>query len=300
MCNNAQRGKKMNWDDLRFFLAVAREGSISGGAKRLGVQHSTLSRRLRSFEKRMGTRLVERKRSGYELTETGETLKQVALRMEAELLKVDGNIQGQEGLLSGTLRVTAFNSLASTVLMPMIARFSEKFPKIKLHLNVSNIPAKLSERDADVALRFTNEPTDTLIGKRLVTIASAVYGSKEYVDGMNRAQSEPRWLGAECCVFHQTWTQKQVEDKDCNFFSDDTLLTQAALRQHLGVAYLHCFMGDRDPLLQRLHPPNDDMNLGLWYLFHPDLKRNAKVLAFRDHLVTEIEQEKALFEGSGY
>jgi len=288
----------MNWDDLKYFLTVAREGTISGAAKKLGIQHSTVSRRLRALESKMGTRLIERKSSGYELTANGTKLKQAALKMENELLKVDGDLLGKEAHLSGDLRVTAINNMASTILMPIFADFKKQYPDVKLYIQVSNTYAKLSEREADIAIRLTNTPRDTLIGKRLVTVSSTVYGSKKYLNQLKKKKSQPVWLGVNCCGFHEAWTRQACETKEHYFYSDDTLLTQSALREDLGLAFLPCFMGDSDEELERYCSPDESLDLGLWLVFHPDLKRNAKVLAFREHMTRSIEMQKDLFQGT--
>lgn len=119
----------MQWDDLRIFLAVARAGSISGAAKRLAVQHSTVSRRLRSLEERLGTRLIERKTSGYELTEAGEELQLSARKIEVEILEFEGAQSGQDTDAAGELRVSAINNMASTVLMPIFANSAKPIRK---------------------------------------------------------------------------------------------------------------------------------------------------------------------------
>lgn len=287
----------MNWDDLKLFLAVARAGSISGGAKQLGVQHSTVSRRMRQLEVQLGARLIERKKSGYELTQAGESVRNAALRMESEVIAVDGAVLGKDTSLAGTLQVTAINNMASTVLMPMFASFSSAHPGVELHIIVSNTDASLSQREADVAIRLTNAPTDTLIGKRIVTVASAVYGSRSYIDRIRQRDERPKWLGVQCCVFHKTWTKQSCNTQQHNFYSDDTLLTLAALKQGLGVSYLPCFMGDADPMLVRYADPDSAHNLGLWILLHPDLRHTARVLAFRDHMIASILQQSTLFEG---
>lgn len=287
----------MNWDDLRIFLAVARTGSISGGARQLGVQHSTVSRRLRALESKLGARLLERKKSGYELTAAGENMKLSAEKIEQEVLDVDGALGGQDARLKGELRVTAINNMASTVLMPMFASFSTRYPDVDLHIMVSNRYISLPEREADVAIRLTNTPTDTLFGKRLTTVASTIYGDRGYVVDLRKRGGKPKWLGVECCGFHQSWTKDACGGAHHNFFADDTLLTRAALKQGLGVSYLPCFMGDTDPELARYCPPDPELNLGLWLLLHPDLRRNARVLAFRDHMAREIEAQRDLFHG---
>ncbi len=287
----------MNWDDMRLFLAVARTGSISGAARHLGVQHSTVSRRMHSLEEKLGARLIERKKSGYELTVAGENIRQSAIRIEREILGVDGVLQGKDTYLVGPLRVTAINNMASSVLMPMFARFSDAHPRVELHIIVSNMDASLAQREADIAIRLTNSPTETLIGKRLLTVASTIYGSREYLNKIKPQKAEPKWIGVNCCVFHKTWTRQYCSHQSHNFYSDDTLLTLSAIKQGLGVSYLPCFLGDADPLLERYCDPDTQHDLGLWLLLHPDLKRTARVLAFRDYMIQSIEQKRDLFEG---
>ena len=287
----------MNWDDLRLFLAVARTGSISGAAKQLDVQHSTVSRRIRKFEETLGTRLLERKKGRYELTQSGENVKEASSRIEREVLGVDGALLGKDTQQVGPLKVAALNNMASSVLMPMFADFSKQRPQVELHIIVSNIDASLSQREADVAIRLTNTPTETLIGKRIVTVASSIYGSRSYLEQLREQGGEPRWIGVECCGFHKSWTRQSDSGLAHNFYSDDTLLTQSAIREGMGVSILPCFMADTDPLLERYCEPNPAYNLGLWVLLHPDLKRTARVLTFRDHMVQAINDKKDLFEG---
>jgi len=287
----------VQWDDLRIFLAIARAGSISGAANRLGVQHSTVSRRLRSLEDQLGTRLIERKKLGYELTEAGEELQLSASRIEVEILGFEGSQAGHDTDAAGELRVSAINNMASTVLMPVFARFSDAHPKIEFHLVVTNKFVKLAERDADIAIRLTNTPLDTLIGTRLTTVASAVYGSKDYCAQVQAGATTEKWLGIECCGFHMSWTKEACPDKDHNFYVDDTLLTLAALKAGAGLAYLPCFMGDSEPSLARFRPPEAKHDLGLWLVYHRDLRRTKRVRLFREHMQSEITTLRALFEG---
>jgi len=287
----------MNWDDMRLFLAVARTGSISGAAKQLGVQHSTVSRRMRSLEEKLGARLIERKKGGYELTVAGENVKQSAIRIEREMLGVDEALLGKDTRLVGSLRVTAINNMASSVLMPMFAQFSVKHPMVDLYINVSNTDASLAQREADIAIRLTNTPTDTLVGKRLVTVASTIYGSRQYLKKIKQQAAEAKWIGVNCCAFHKTWTKQNCSHQSHNFYSDDTLLTLSAIKEGLGISFLPCFLGDTDPALERYCEPDAQYDLGLWILLHPDLKRTARVLAFRDHMIQSVKNKEKLFKG---
>jgi len=288
----------MQWDDLRIFLAVARDGSISGAARRLSVEHSTVSRRIRSLEQRFKTRLLERKKSGYELTSAGEALKAVAGKMEVEALEAEGAIAGHEERPAGELRISAINNMASSVLMPLFTSFSQQYPDIELHVQVSNKYVSLAERQADVAIRLTDTPLDTLVGTLLTNVASTVYGELNYVTSLRADRAQPKWLGIECCAFHQSWTKQACPNHEHNFFVDDTLLTRAALLQGIGLAYLPCFMGDADERLQRYCPPDRTHDLGLWLVYHPDLRRSRRVRLFRDHMVAQIGGQRPLFEGA--
>lgn len=290
----------MDWDDARMFLAFARDGSFSAAAKRLGVQHSTISRRIHALEKDLATPLLERSATGYVLTEAGEQLSESAARMERELLSFEAASSGQSDAPSGELHVTAIANMASTVLMPLFARFNAAYPNIDLRLEVTNNSVRLAERDADVALRQTNTPGETLIGTRLVTVSSAVYGSVDYCAGVAAGRAAEKWVGVDCCDYHRNWTKQAWPQLDHSFCVDDTSLTVAALKEGLGVGFLPCFLGDNDPSLVRFREPEKKHELGLWLLYHRDLKRTKRVTLFRQHMQREIEALSPVFDGTAY
>lgn len=287
----------MQWDDARIFLAFAREGSFSAAAKRLGVQHSTVSRRIHALEEQVGTPLVERSATGYTLTAAGEDLRISAYRIEQELLSFEAASGGQSQDASGELRITAIANMASTVLMPVFARFTEAHPGINLRIDVTNDSVRLAERDADIALRQTNNPGETLIGTRLATIASAVYGATEYCEAIRAGAAEEKWIGVDCCDFHRTWTREACPDGTHSFWVDETSLTLAAIREGMGVGYLPCFLGDSEAGLSRFQEPDPRHEIGLWLLYHRDLKNTKRVALFREHMQREIPALAPLFAG---
>ncbi|MDQ7050633.1 MAG: LysR family transcriptional regulator [Enterobacterales bacterium] len=237
------------------------------------------------------------KKSGYQLTEAGIQLKQTAITMEREVLNVEANLSGMQDELTGELKISAINNMASSILMPIFASFSKKHPKITLHLMVTNKNISLAEREADVVIRLTNTPLETLIGKRLATVSSAPFASRDYLEQLNQQTVEETWLGVTCCGFHQSWTKQAQPQEQHNVYSDDTLLTKSAIINGLGIAYLPCFMGDDEALLQRFKQPDPSHDLGLWLLFHPDMKHNAKILAFRRHFIQQTQMISHRFEG---
>lgn len=287
----------MNWDDLRVFLSVARTGSFSGAANCLKVQQSTVSRRMRNMEQQLGARLVERSKNGYVLTPAGENVKKAAIRMEIEVLGVDCTVSGRDRNLVGSLRIATINDMTPVVLMPAFARFSHTYPGINLQIVASNTASSLVKREADVAIRLTNNPAFTLVGKRLVTVVSTVYGGRDYLQHISRQKLDPVWIGVECCDFHKSWTKQVCGQRPHNFYCSDSFLTQAAIEEGLGVAFLPCFIGDKNPQLIRYCEPDTSHNLGLWILFHPDLKGTSRIHAFREHMIESINELRPLFEG---
>lgn len=287
----------MQWDDARLFLSFAREGSFSAAAKRLGVQHSTISRRIHALESQLSTPLVERSSTGSQLTLAGEELRATALRIEKEMLAFEATNSGQNDDATGELRVTAVANMASSILMPLFASFNKAHPQIDLRLEVTNNSVRLAERDADVALRQTNSPGETLIGTRLTTVASAVYGSKAYCEGVLKGKFEENWIGVDCCDYHRTWTRQACPESNHSLCVDETSLTIAAIKEGLGLGFLPCFLGDSDPELSRYRQPEIQHNLGLWLLYHRDLRNTKRVTVFREHMQREITTVAPLFEG---
>ncbi|RKZ44086.1 MAG: LysR family transcriptional regulator [Gammaproteobacteria bacterium] len=287
----------MKWDDLKIFLAVARCGTMSGAARQLHVQHSTVSRRVKALEKQLGTNLVRRNKGIYELTIAGKKIRNAALKVEKEITSVDGSLLRDNDPLIGRLRVTTINSMASTILLPMFSAFSKAYPQIDLHLMVSANIVNLTNREADVAIRLSNAPPEILIGKRVVTVSSTAYGSADYLKRLQSSEDELKWLGVSCCSFHTTWTKESCEAETHQFNCDDALLTLAALREGMGVSYLPCHIGDTEPTLRRFCEPESKFDLGLWVLIHPESKTNLRVVAFRDYMVKAILDQKDLFAG---
>lgn len=287
----------MNWDDLKIILALSRTGTMSGAAKQLNVQHSTISRRVKSLEKQLGTYLVRRNKGTYVLTQAGSKIKETALKVEKEITGIDGALLSKDDPLFGPLRVTTINSMASTILMPIFSKFSKEHPHIELHIIVSNDTISLANREADIAIRLSNTPPENLIGKRVLTVASTVYASSEYLQQQRKNNEYLKWLGVSCCGFHKSWTKDSCNSSTHQFNSDDALLTMSALRENMGVSYLPCCIGDNEPNLERCCNPKPKHDLGLWVLMHPESKYNARILAFKKFVIEAIEEQRDIFRG---
>jgi DNA-binding transcriptional LysR family regulator len=166
------------WDDFRLVKAIADQRSLAGAAQTLGLNHSTVFRRLGDLEKRLAMTLFERHRSGYALTPAGEEMVALAQRMDEDVVAFERRLARQELEPSGELRVTTSDTLFLHLLMPILAGFRQAYPAIRLDIVQANQALNLSKRDADIAIRATDNPPETLVGRRIATIAWAVYGRR--------------------------------------------------------------------------------------------------------------------------
>ena len=294
----------MDWDNLRYFLAVARKGSIRAAAAALSVNHSTVARRITSFEKKLGVRLFERLPNGYVLTSTGEEMMRSAQHIEDEIVKLDRQVIGRDAQLNGVLRVTMPTVLATHLLMPDIAAFTKIYPSIQLEMAFSSEEFNLRKREADIAIRLTQNPPDYLVGRRILHPAKGVYASHDYLrsHNPNKDPDNLSWIGWEELSSPTQW------NKDSRFSAspvvhkaDDLLAQLEAVKAGIGIAMLPCFLADTVPSLERLERITAKGTCGdLWILTHEDLRATARVRAFIDFMLNAFEQHRDLLEGRCY
>jgi DNA-binding transcriptional LysR family regulator len=297
---------KIPWDDFRLIKAIADHRSLNGAAEALGLNHSTVFRRLGDLEKRLGAVLFERHRSGYSTTQAGEEMVLMAARMDEDVTTFLRKMAGQSPSPTGDLRITTNDTLL-LYLMPVFAAFRRAFPAIRADIVLSNQALNLSKRDADIAIRATDTPPDTLVGRRVAAIAWAVYGCARDFD---LALASPAF--DPLTLFDASWVslgEQFSHVKAARYVLDhvspervamtiNTVLGLAeAVEQGIGIGPLPCFIADQKPGLRRLTPLNPDFSTGLWLLTHPDLRASPRVRAFLDLAATEIAALRPLFEG---
>lgn len=303
---------RMEWDELRFFLAVAEAGSLAGAARALGVNHTTVLRRINGFEAQLGLRLFDRLPGGYAMTVGGEELLAAARRIEETVTGLERRLAGQDLRLEGELRVTTTDTLALTILMPHLAAFRTAHPGITLELTVTNAMANLTRRDADVAIRPTAEPPEALVGRRVAGLAHAIYAaSRSYLE--RKAAEAPAaaadgiadlsgqaWIGTDASLASTVgarWLRRELPAARIVCRLDLLMAMRAAAAAGLGLALLPCYVGDTDPGLARVRPPLPGTEAGLWLLTHEDLRRTARVRMFTAFMARALEGERDLIEG---
>lgn len=293
--------KNLNWDDFRLLKAVADSRGLPGAAARLGLNHSTVFRRLAQIEAAIGSKLFERHRSGYALTVAGEEMAGVAERLDRDITAFTRKIAGQEISPAGELRVTTNDTLLVDLLTPLFAQFRERFPKVRLDVVVSNQSLNLSKRDADVAIRATDTPPETLVGRRVAEIGWALYGRADAASMTSPTKGEESWvtLGDNMATIKAVRFVHQNVPPERIVYRLNTVLGLAeAVEAGIGIGHLPCFIGDRRPGLLRLAEPERDFASNLWLLTHPDLRHSARVRALLDFLAGEIGKLRPLLAGS--
>ncbi len=284
----------MNWDDLRFFLALSREGSVSRAGKALGVNHTTVARRIGALEDRIGTRLFDRTADGYEMTQAAENMYEHVLRIEETTQAIDRDVFGQDAELKGPLKLTIAHDVADRLLIPKIAKFRKAYPCIDLDILTTTGLVDLAAREADIAVRLTAKPPDYLVGREVLPLRHGVYGAPQYL----KSQDGP----ADVILFRGNtemplWVTENYPDARVVLQVDDVGTMLAAVRNGLGVARMPCYIGDSDTDVRRIDVPLTPSVWGIWVLSHVDLRGTARVRVCREFLFDIIQQQRALVLG---
>jgi DNA-binding transcriptional LysR family regulator len=293
----------LHWDDLLYVLSVGRAGGLSGAGRSLRVNHSTVFRRIGAIEERLGVRLFDRHRDGYAPTASGEAVIALAERMDQEVVALERRLSGEDLRPSGTVRVTTTDTMIATV-APLCQKFRRLYPEISIELVTGNQFLNLSRRDADVAIRPSRTPPETLHGRRIATIAFAVYGSIDYLAStgggdLNRAHE---WVGFDDTLSHlaaHAWLRDNVDSPRINMKANSFLTVMAAALAGMGLAILPCYLADPETGLRRVSEPIQELETDFWLLIHEDLRKTARVRAFSDFIFTELAALRPRIEARG-
>lgn len=300
-----QGAKPLAWDDLRLVKVIAEARNLPAAAALIGINHSTAFRRLKQIEETLGLALFEKHRSGYTLTAAGEEIAALAARVDEDVAAVTRKLAGQDVVPSGELRIATNDSLLIDLLTPLFAAFRKRYPGVRLDILISNQALNLAKRDADVAIRATDNPPENLIGRRAARIAWALYGRVgDFPDGIPPEPAifkEKNWvsigeqLGGLKVV---KWIAANIAPERVAYKVNTVLGLAEAVEAGAGIGYLPCFIGDARPSLMRLAPPEPEFGSDLWLLTHPDLRHSARVRVFLDFLAAQIAMRRSFIDGS--
>lgn len=289
----------MNWDDMRFFLALSREGSISAAGRSLGVNHTTVARRIGALEEKLATRLFDRLQDGYAMTQSAENLYRHALDMEAHAQAIDREVFGQDAALKGPLKLTVAHDVANRLLIRDFLKFRQEYPCIDLEILTTTGLVDLASRQADIAVRLTAKPPDYLVGREVLPMRHGIYGSPKYLRKMQGPIDAILFRGDN---EHPEWLREHFGEPCSVLRIDDVGAMLTAVREHHGLARMPCYIGDSEPDIRRLDVRLTPSTWGLWILSHVDLRSTARVRVCREFLVETLmaKSELVLGENSIY
>lgn len=283
----------MDWNDLKYVKQIAQAGSVAEAARELSVHQSTVFRRLNTLEKDLGVRLFERLSTGYVMTAAGEDFCQAADRIEVDIANLNRRISGQDMRPSGTIRVTTSDALFIKLLSPCFAKFRAAYPEIELEVLISTEVFNLTKRDADIAIRTTKNPPETLVGRKVTRVSSAVYGSKQYLKTHPNLKNLSRhdWIGFDEGIMDAAtaqWMKQMVPSDRCQYRLNTCAALLATVKANLGLAVLPCYVGDTEPDLVQVMPEIAELEKDLWMLTHEDLRYVTRIRTFIDFVASAL------------
>ena len=279
----------LTWDEMCLVHAVTSVGTLSGAARVLDVSHPTAFRRLNQLEKKMGVRFFDRARDGYTATAAAEEVSALVRRLRCEILAVERRIAGRDLRPSGTLRITTTDTLLFGWLSGSLREFRIAYPEIQLELVVSNDVFSLARREADIAVRPAQKPDETLVGRKIGTIAQAAYIAKKLAmtADENEVVDSIDWIGPDASMTYPAfdrWLENEGLVDRCRIRVNTVYGMLSAAKAGLGLSVLPCYLAENDEQLVRVGKQIPSMATDLWMLTHPDLRKTERIRIFLDHV----------------
>ncbi|SEQ92644.1 DNA-binding transcriptional regulator, LysR family [Faunimonas pinastri] len=292
----------MDWERARIFLAVARTGQILGAARRLGLNHATVSRQLTALEAELNARLVDRQTTGCTLTPAGEILLVAAEKAESEFLKASSALSGVNEALSGIVRVGAPDGLGNYVLAETLGELAERHPDLVIQLVPLPRTFSLSRREADIAVTLDRPAQGRLIVKKLTDYTLGVYASRDYLARTGPIGTEADLAGRLFVTHVEDIAYSPALDYaaalgrlmqrrfECGSVTGQT----EAIRAGRGVGILHDYIARQSPELTRVLP---DLRFSrtYWLLSHPDTHETRRVAEVHAHIVRAVQRRRGAF-----
>jgi len=292
----------LDWSDLRYALAIGQAGTLAGAARQLGVNATTVQRRLESLEQQLSARLFDRSRSGYQPTEAGALLLEQARRMADQADEITRRVLGRDRELTGPLRVATAFVVMEHLLPQPLAEFAQAYPGIEVEVVENAILVDLSRRhtdsaedwvhkEADVALRLSSNVAEHLVGRQLGMTHCRVY-ARRGAPGLPQMETplpvllrEAPWVAFERDATHRVydrWMRTHLDRAEVRVRVRVDIFNAVAamLRTGVGIGVLPTFMEARHPELVAVSDPIPELAAPVWMLTHPDLRQTARVRAF--------------------
>lgn len=291
----------LNWDDVRLFLAVARTARLAGAGRRLGLDHSTVARRLSNLEAAVGSRLFDRGPRGVQLTEAGQKLLDHAERIEGEMAAATETLGGGDARVTGAVRLATPEAFGTYLVAPQIHRLHRAHPELRLELAPESRMVSLANRDADVAVLLNRPASGPVVARHLIDYRLGLYASRAYLDAQgpvtaDRLSDHPfAWyIDARIDIPELRFLSEVSADATPVFRSTSIAAQHAAVAGGFGLGVLHLFAAEHDPALVRLLP-EVEIKRSYWLAVHADMQRLPRVRAVMDFIDAVVADRRADF-----
>jgi len=293
--NRAEAG--WQWDDVRFFLAVTRSGSLSGAARALGVGHVTVGRRIAALERRLAVKLLNRTPDGFSVTPAGLAILTQCAAMESAALDLERIAAGRDLLASGTVRVTTTEVIAQRIVVPALSALRRTHPQLQVDLAAGVRTLDIARRDADLAIRFARPSAPELVCRSLGEIGYSLYASSSFLDRCGTPQRGKGLAGYDLITFTGApaatspfFLGESLEGARIALRCDSPLIQCQAAAQGVGIAELACVLGDECGDVVRIWPEEPPMLRKAWLVVHQDLRRSARIRVVSAAIVAAFQR----------
>lgn len=291
------------WDDVRFFLAVARTGSLSAAARALGVDHVTVGRRIALFEKRLGVTLLNRTPDGFAVTSAGEAVLRQCTAMEAAALDLERIAAGSDSLVTGSVRVTTTEAIAYQLVAPAIAAVRKTHPDLRIDLIAGVRSLDIARRDADLAVRFARPSASDLICRKLGEVGFSLYASARYLAKSGAPKRGQGLAGYDLITFTGApsatspfFMGESLDGARIALRCDNPLIQLNAVANDAGIAELACFLGDSSAELIRVWPNELPARRTAWLILHQDMRRSARIRTISAAITEAFRRQRKTLE----
>lgn len=293
----------MNWDDVRIFLAVARSGQILGAARRLGLNHATVSRRVAALEESLRTKLFRRLTTGSELTEAGQRFLTVAERMEADMIAARAEIAGEGDEVSGTVRIGAPDGFGVGFLAPRLGPLMEKHRDLDIQLVPVPRSFSLSRREADIAITVERPTEGRLFAAKLVDYSLGLYAARSYLEARGMPASAAELARHDLVGYVPDLAISPGLDYAAEFWTDWSARFQIssamgqteAVRAGAGIGILHTFLARAHPELVAV-PAASPIRRAYWLVYHETVRPLRRIQAVAAFIAGLVEKERQIFQ----
>jgi DNA-binding transcriptional LysR family regulator len=290
-----KRTAALDWEDLRYFVALARHGTLSATARNLHVNHATVARRITRLENRLGRSLFDRRADGYALTAEGTGVLDEARAMDEAALSVLRRLDAGTGL-SGLIRLAAGRVFAERFLIDRLRAFHERYPAIDLEVTGGSRTVSLARREADMALHHQSPKDSELIARRVGTITFGLYASPLYRAQMDAGKA-PAFIGFDAesdFVPEASWLARQFGERRFSFRTSSQTTQAAAARAGYGVTLLPRYVAAGEPGLVPVSLGGRLPERDVWLAIRRDLRKVPRVRALADYLIEVFRKERRL------